>query len=52
MKSVELAVSQKNTTDIFSLDPYYVCRIARGTGQIVNGDKGVVYTHKDLTQKA
>ncbi|KAK1377981.1 Delta-1-pyrroline-5-carboxylate synthase [Heracleum sosnowskyi] len=26
--------------------------IARGNGQIVNGDKGVVYTHKDLTQKA
>nr|AHM25913.1 delta 1-pyrroline-5-carboxylate synthase [Calotropis procera] len=23
--------------------------IARGTGQVVNGDKGVIYTHKDLT---
>lgn len=26
--------------------------IAKGSGQIVDGDKGVVYTHRDLTQKA
>ncbi|CAH1430633.1 unnamed protein product [Lactuca virosa] len=26
--------------------------IARGSGQVVDNDKGVVYTHKDLTQQA
>ncbi|KAI3734903.1 hypothetical protein L6452_14383 [Arctium lappa] len=26
--------------------------IARGNGQVVDNDKGVVYTHKDLTQQA
>lgn len=25
------------------------CRILRGKGQVVNGDKGVTYTHKELT---
>ena len=24
------------------------CRILKGNGQVVDGDKGVVYTHKDL----
>ncbi|KAK4436592.1 Delta-1-pyrroline-5-carboxylate synthase [Sesamum alatum] len=26
--------------------------IARGSGQVVNGDKGIVYTHKDLSLQA
>ncbi|XP_075485364.1 delta-1-pyrroline-5-carboxylate synthase [Primulina tabacum] len=26
--------------------------IARGNGQVVNGDKGIVYTHKDLSLKS
>ncbi|GFY82162.1 delta 1-pyrroline-5-carboxylate synthase 2 [Actinidia rufa] len=26
--------------------------IARGSGQVVDGDKGIVYTHKDLTSHA
>ena len=31
---------------------YFECRIARGSGQVVDGDKGIVYTHKDLTSHA
>lgn len=27
----------------------YARRILRGSGQIVDGDKGVIYTHKDVT---
>lgn len=27
---------------------YWTCRILRGNGQVVDGDKGVIYTHKDL----
>lgn len=27
---------------------FTTCSILRGSGQVVNGDKGVVYTHKDL----
>lgn len=29
---------------------YVICdRLARGNGQVVNGDKDIVYTHKDLS---
>ena len=26
-----------------------LCRILRGSGQVVDGDKGVIYTHKDIS---
>lgn len=36
-------------TDVVHLfSAIFICRILRGSGQVVDGDKGVVYTHKDL----
>lgn len=39
-------------TDVVVCTTFLFCRLARGSGQVVDGDKEIVYTHKDLNLEA
>lgn len=49
--SQETCFSEENLHR-YKYDTCGTCRILKGSGQVVDGDKDIVYTHKDLTNES
>lgn len=47
-----LFLSNETSTNIYVLFTLLKCRLLRGIGQVVDGDRNVTYTHKELPVQA